>query len=38
LNLFKIPIESYESRSAEASVGLLDEPYEKYSHVKPIRE
>ena len=28
----------YERRSAEASIELLEEAYEKYLHVKPIRE
>jgi len=28
----------YESRSAEASIELLDEAFKKYKHIKPIRE
>ena len=28
----------YDGRSAEASIELLDEAFEKYSHVRPIRE
>ncbi|MFP4050507.1 MAG: hypothetical protein ACLFVB_02055 [Thermoplasmata archaeon] len=37
-NFFQNSSREYDSRSAEASIEFLDQAFEKYSHVRPIRE